>query len=141
MHEIYEDLRESKNESKLISLIRSGKISVKDVDKQMTTPLMFAVSHNFSQATIKELIDLGSDVNAADGDGMTCLHHSVIVNEEDPSTFQLLLSKGADPEVQDADGESAKSMALEYKAYKDAFEIVDGQTLAISMTKSQYEKQ
>ena len=25
--------------------------------------------------------------------------------------------------------------------YKDAFEIVDGQTLAISMTKSQYEKQ
>ena len=60
---------------------------------------MFAVSHNFSQGTINELIDLGSDLNAKDEDGMTCLHHSVICNEKDPSTFKLLLSKGADPEV------------------------------------------
>lgn len=67
---------------------------------------------------------------------MTCLHHSVICNEEDPSTFKLLLSKGANPDVEDEDGETAKSLALENKQYKDAFEIVDGQTLAISMTKS-----
>ena len=48
---------------------------------------MFAVSHNFSQETINELIELGSDLNAKDEDGMTCLHHSVICNEKDPSTF------------------------------------------------------
>lgn len=33
MHEIYEEIRDSKHESKLLSLIRSGKVSVTDVDK------------------------------------------------------------------------------------------------------------
>ena len=99
MHELYEEIQDSKNESKLLSLIRSGQVKVTDEDKQKMTPLMFAVQYNFSEVTIKELIELGSDVNAVDGDGMTCLHHSVICNEEDSSTFKLLLSKGADPEI------------------------------------------
>ena len=66
MHELYEEIQDSKNESKLLSLIRSGKVKVTDVDQLKTTPLMFAVQHNFSKETIKALIELGSDLNAVD---------------------------------------------------------------------------
>ena len=64
---------------------------------------MFAVQHNFSQETIRALIDLGSDLNAVDEDGSTCLHHSVICNDDNTDTFKLLLTKGADPDVKDND--------------------------------------
>ena len=33
MHEVYAEIGDSKHESKLLSLIRSGKVSVTDVDK------------------------------------------------------------------------------------------------------------
>ena len=141
MHELYEEIRDSKNESKLLSLIRSGKLKVTDMDQQMSTPLMIAVQYNFSEATISELIELGSDVNAVDADGSTSLHHAVIMNDEDSSIFKLLLSKGADPDIEDNDGETSRRYAQENANYKDAFEIVKGPALAISMTKSQYEKQ
>ena len=32
MHELYEEIQDSKNESKLLSLIRSGKVKVSDAD-------------------------------------------------------------------------------------------------------------
>ena len=60
---------------------------------------MFAVQHNFSQATIKMLVELGSDLTATDEDGMTCLHHSVICNDDSTDTFKLLVSMGANPDI------------------------------------------
>ena len=87
---------------------------------------MFAVQYNFSDASISALIELGSDVNAADESGMTCLHHSVYCSDDDATTFKLLLSKGANPDIKDEDGETGRSLANENPAYKSAFEIVDG---------------
>jgi len=102
---------------------------------------MFAVQYNFSHTVISELIEIGCDVNAVDNDGCSCLHHSVYCNENDSSTFKLLISKGADPELADNDGETGRSIANENPKYKNAFDIVEGQELAISLTKSEYERQ
>ena len=33
MHELYEEIQDSKNESKLLDLIRSGRVKVTDMDK------------------------------------------------------------------------------------------------------------
>ena len=141
MHELYEELIESRDEKKLLTLIQSGKVKVTDADKQMQTPLMFAVQYNFSEATISELIDLGSDVNGADGDGMTCLHHSFYCNEEDSTMFKLLVSKGADPDKEDAEGESSRTLIEGNPKYKNALEIVEGADMAVSISKSQFEAQ
>lgn len=70
------------------------------------------------------MIELGSDVNASDESGMTCLHHSYWC--ENDKTFKLLLSKGANPDKEDDEGETGRSLAEDSPKFRDAFEIVDG---------------
>ena len=60
---------------------------------------MLAVDNRFSEQTISELISLGSDVNASDAEGMTCLHISTTLGDE--KTFKLLLQNGANPDLED----------------------------------------
>lgn len=103
---------------------------------------MFAVQYNFSHKTIVELIELGCNVNAVDEDGCSCLHHSYYCNDDDSSTFELLLNKGADPDLADNDKATGRSLANENPKYKNAFAVVvQDQDLATSLTRSEYERQ
>ena len=72
------------------------------------TALMLAVDNRFSIETISELISMGSDVNASDAEGMTSLHNSTILGDE--KTFKLLLESGANPDIEDQDGDVVRKM-------------------------------
>ena len=61
--------------------MKSGRLRVDDVSKEGMTALMLAVDNRFSEATISELISMGSDVNARDSEGMTALHISTTLND------------------------------------------------------------
>jgi len=71
----YQEVKDSMNESKLIELITTRKLSVTSVNKEKVTPLMYAIDLGFSIDTIDKLVKAGSDVNAQDDDGMTPLHY------------------------------------------------------------------
>jgi SH3/ankyrin repeat-containing protein len=79
---------------------------------------MFACSWKFSDATVSELIKLGSEVNARDEDGMTSLHHSYWCDNE--SSFELLLSKGANPDQEDEEGDTVRSLAADKPVFMAA---------------------
>ena len=99
MFDLFSQIEESKDEAKLIELVRSGKIGPTDTNKEGQTALMLSCDANFSKETVEALIDLGSDVNACGEDGMTALHKAYWVENAD--TFKLLLERGADPDLQD----------------------------------------
>ena len=63
----------------------------------------------------------------------------MICNEDDTGTFKLLLTKGADPDFKDPDGESGRSLAMDNLLYKNDEELVASIGLAKSMTLSEYE--
>ena len=65
---------------------------------------------------------------------MTCLHHSF--HCENDKTFKLLVSKGANPDLEDEDGDTGRLLAEDNPKFKNAFSIVNGPELAISMSKS-----
>ena len=77
---------------------------------------MLACDSKFSPETIKKLIDLGSDVNAQGDDGMTCLHKSIWV--ESKEIFKVLLENGADPEIEDEDGDTPRGLCEENSSFK-----------------------
>jgi len=51
-----------------------------------------------------------------------------------------LLKKGANPDLEDEEGDTARGLAEENKAYKSVLESIMDSPLAISMTKSEVEK-
>ena len=98
---------------------------------------MLACDSNFSAETVEALIELGSDVNACDEDGMTALHKSYWVENAD--NFKLLLERGADPDIKDTDNDTARKLVDGKKKFKIIFEEVMGDKMAVSMTKSEFE--
>ena len=56
-------MRTSKSGKKLIDLIKSGKLSPKDTNKEGHTALMHAVDCELPLSFIKELVKLGCNVN------------------------------------------------------------------------------
>ena len=97
---------------------------------------MHSIDNNYSKETIKALIDLGCDVNASDKYGMTALHKSYWCENEE--NFKLLLSSGADHEIADNEGDTAKSLADENPAFKKSLTKILGDQLATSMTRTQF---
>ncbi|RHX92597.1 ankyrin repeat domain-containing protein [Leptospira stimsonii] len=73
------------------------------------TPLIHSILEDSSLETISSLIFFGADLDQKDGNGMSPLHHCV--NEGKLLPFQLLLEKGADPNVQDFDGVTCMNLA------------------------------
>ena len=100
---------------------------------------MLACDSNFSAKTVEALIELGSDINACDEDGMTALHKSYWVENGD--IFKLLLERGADPDIKDNDNDTGRKLAEGKKKFKIIFDEVMGDKIAVSMTKSEYECQ
>ena len=141
--EIYKKLENSKDEAKLLELVSSGKLSPTDCNKEGQTPLMFAVDTSFSSKTILKLIELGCDVNAAGDDGMTCLHKSYWC--ENSETFSILLSKGADPDLEDGDKDTGRTLAEQNPEFlrilKQATDPNSQSQLAVSLSMSAAEKE
>ena len=69
---------------------------------------MIAVDYSFSVETIKKLIALGCDVNAKDVDGNTSMHTAAYC--ENFEAFKCLFENGADPDQEDNDGLSVKTL-------------------------------
>lgn len=53
---------------------------------------------------VKKLIDAGADINGADRDGRTALHHAVLNSWNSAEAVRLLLEAGADPLKKDKQG-------------------------------------
>lgn len=69
------------------------------------TPMNIALLKNHTGCIKRFLMEDGVDINGKDEKGRTFLHLSVIRIDEGTIDFvNLLLSKGADPNIQDMDG-------------------------------------
>ena len=137
MFDLFQEVEESRDEAKLIELVKSGQIGPTDTNKEGQTALMLAIDSSFSAKTVEALIELGSDVNACDEDGMTALHKSYWVENGD--IFKLLLERGADPDLKDNDNDTGRNLAEGKKKFKIIFEEVMGDNIAVSLTKSEFE--
>jgi ankyrin repeat protein len=81
------------------------------IDKDGTTPLMAAIGNNEQRSleTVKALLDLGVDVNAADLPGDTALH---LAEARGFTTIaQLLIDKGARIDVRNRRGQTPLAVA------------------------------
>ena len=52
IYNLYVSIADNRDESKLLSLVKSGELKCSDVNKEGTTPLMLAVDNKFSAETI-----------------------------------------------------------------------------------------
>ena len=64
MFSIYNEIKETKDEGKLIKMLESQELKPDQINDQGQTPLMVAIDFAFSTNTIERLIELGCDVNA-----------------------------------------------------------------------------
>lgn len=78
---------------------------------------MVAVDSNLGSECISSLIDLGCDPNAQDSDGMTSLHKSIWT--EDSDAFELLLSRGANLDLADSEGDTGRKLANDLKQFRE----------------------
>ena len=82
-----------------------------DTDKECLT--LCAAVEASSVVDIRSFLELGTDVNQPDDEGLSPLMHAT-----SPAIVQLLIRKGADPALVDADGATALSRCLEKAASK-----------------------
>ena len=69
---------------------------------------------------------------------MTSLHKSFWLGNKE--TFEMLIRKGADLDIEDESGDSGRSLAESEKPFKKIVDDIMGSPLAVSMTKSQAEQ-
>ncbi|GAB1311956.1 hypothetical protein MFIFM68171_02166 [Madurella fahalii] len=89
----------------------SQKALLNAVDGQRRTPLHYAAMAN-NVSTMKQLLDLGTDVNLRDDNGKTALHEAIRGCAVDAAL--LLLKNGADHNATDAFGQNCLHLSLRY---------------------------
>lgn len=102
MLQIYQMIREDKNEELLLQMINDKRLGIEDRNKEGMDPLILAVDCEFSVDTLAELVGLGCNVNNQDCIGRTALHYAVDLENKD--IIKFLLSHGADPTIKDSAG-------------------------------------
>jgi uncharacterized protein len=90
------------NQIPVINYFISKGVDVNQPDKEGNTAFMNATSTNRDTATIALLLTKVKNINQVNGKGMSALAMAVRSNSAD--VVQMLLSKGADMNVTDADG-------------------------------------
>ena len=98
--QIFKGIREDKNEEALRDLIKSGKMSPDDRNKEGMDPLIFAVDCEFSLETLEFLVKHGCSVMNLDGQDRTALHYAVDL--ENIEIINFLVKNGADPLAKDS---------------------------------------
>lgn len=103
-----------------LALLRSRPGLAFEADKDRMTPLHWAADRG-EEEVVKALIKINSDkrvgpsrhslLNAVDQNGDTALHFAV--NTDNEEVARLLISAGANPEIANADGETAMALAAE----------------------------
>jgi ankyrin repeat protein len=91
-------------------LLRQDPEAVKLKAAGGSTPLMFAALYGDAES-MRQLIDRGADVNAANEAGATALIWAV----DDPDKTRVLLEHGADPNATSSEGATPLLIALRYK--------------------------
>ena len=107
--DVFTGIREDKNEKLLLELVRAGKLDGRS--KEGMDALILAVDCEFSADTIDQLIKMGMDANTRDNAGRTPLHYAVDLENTD--IIKVLVGHGADPDVKDEAGLSAREEADE----------------------------
>lgn len=97
--QIYQGIREEKNEEMLVKMIESGKIGLHTTNKENMDAFLFAIDCEFSLKTLELLLSKGFDVNCQDQDGRTPLHYAVDL--ENAELVSFLMKHGARPDIQD----------------------------------------
>lgn len=89
-------------------LLKHGAPLEEKCKKYQATPLIYAVNNN-SLRTVKELIDLGAEINAVDMDGNNSLHYAVVNNNEEIAQF--LLDSGINSSQRSVEGLTPVALA------------------------------
>jgi hypothetical protein len=104
--QLYQAIREDKDEENLIRLFEKGTLTPTTVNKEGLTPFLFAVDCEFSFKTIKYLLEHGCDINAQVDNGRTALHFALDL--ENKALLKFLIDNGADINIEDYEGSSVK---------------------------------
>ena len=89
-------------------LLKHGAPLEEKCKEYQATPLIYAVNNN-SLRTVKELIDLGADINAVDKDGNNGLHYAVVNDNEEIAAF--LLDSGINSSQRSIEGLTPEALA------------------------------
>lgn len=99
----------SENKIEIVShLIKNG-TDVTKQDKQGLTALHLACFED-NQEIAQLLIDNGSKIDQIDNEGNTALWRAVMAHDENARTVKLLISKGADVNIQNKHGVSPSDL-------------------------------
>jgi len=121
---------------KSLAVLGKVKADLNVTDARHRTPLTIAIGMHFTN-TVKELIDLGADVNkpgapdpAADGstetnDSTPRLPLNIAIRREYPDVLKLLLAAKADVNAKDADGSTALTTAASVGNWDFATQLLE----------------
>lgn len=90
-------------------LLRAG-LDVNRKDRNGHTPLHFAAQEHLPHLA-RRLLDAGADIDAADHHGNTVLSKAVFYSMGRGDVIELLLDRGADPDLPNLHGVSARQLA------------------------------
>ena len=99
--------REGQNQ--IIQELLAYRADIDALDKLQQTPLQVVVYENHAKDTLELLLDNDAEVNTKDIDGNSPLHDAVMKNNL--VFVEMLLKMGADPDVANVDGRSARDVA------------------------------
>ena len=121
---LYTAIHHERLETVDILLDAGAKVNFASPDAKHT-PLHVAVQKHKTLDYITRLLDRGADINAVDKNGLTPLHFSAFV--DNVKAAEYLLSRGADPNLLSAKGNSALKCAKS-KQIKDLLSFSSGLT-------------
>lgn len=99
---------------------------VKSTNRYGGTALIPASEHGHV-STVKILIAAGVPVDHVNKLGWTAMHEAIILNDGGPDqveTVRLLLEAGADPDITENEGRTARELAVE-KGYDEIVAVID----------------
>src|SRR5439155_1646988 len=86
------------------------------------TPVVAEAAMKGDDAAVRKLVQAGTDVNVAQGDGMTALHWAAEYDR--PEAIRALLKHGADPKVHSNAMNVTEQTAREQAAAKKRYEVL-----------------
>lgn len=96
--------------------------NVETPDASGTSPLWYSLTHPLNEASIVHIITAVSNTNTPNTDGDTPLLHA-LKNNLSPNIIQALLTNGADPKLQDRNGQNAYDILKKSRFFNEAMKI------------------